>query len=113
MWGSAARRTRARDGMMTDHRLGTIAAAWARRCAFMASLFAVLFVLDVAHAQGQPPVPAAPAAKRHVLVGTVPIAPFIVKRDTGEWTGISIELWKRVARELNLDYEIREYDRKA
>src|SRR5262245_58727228 len=105
--------------------------AWARRCTFGALLLALLLLLDVALAQDKPPAsaaasaaappataapanpPEAPAAKRHLIVGTVQIAPFIVKRENGEWTGISMELWKRVARELNLDYEIREYDLKT
>lgn len=56
---------------------------------------------------------AAPASaqKKKLIVGTYPIAPFIVKRDNGEWTGISMELWKRVAREVGVDYEIRELER--
>jgi ABC-type amino acid transport substrate-binding protein len=43
-----------------------------------------------------------------LVVGTVPIAPFIMKGDDGSWTGISMELWKEVARRLKLDYEVRE-----
>ena len=72
---------------------------------------------DAAVDAGAPPdaaaaVPAVPStAKKKLVVGTYPIAPFIVKRDGGEWTGISIEIWKRVAREVGIDYEIREYER--
>jgi ABC-type amino acid transport substrate-binding protein len=43
-----------------------------------------------------------------LVVGTVPIAPFIIKNADGTWSGISIDLWKEVARRLKLDYEIRE-----
>jgi polar amino acid transport system substrate-binding protein len=70
------------------------------------SLFAFLFLLTAAAsapADGEP-------AKQKLVVGTVQTAPFIVKRD-GEWTGISMELWKRVAREIGAEYEVREYDR--
>lgn len=52
-----------------------------------------------------------PPPKKKLIVGTYPIAPFIVKRESGEWTGISMELWKRVAREVGVDYEIRELER--
>ncbi|MFO0566246.1 MAG: transporter substrate-binding domain-containing protein [Polyangiaceae bacterium] len=53
----------------------------------------------------------APLPKEKLIVGTAPIAPFIVKRENGDWTGISIELWKRVAQKVGVDYEIREFDR--
>ncbi len=36
--------------------------------------------------------------------------PFAIKKPDGSWTGISIELWRRLADELNLEYEFREYD---
>ncbi len=43
-----------------------------------------------------------------LIVGTVPIAPFIIKNADGTWSGISMDLWKEVARRLRLDYEVRE-----
>jgi ABC-type amino acid transport substrate-binding protein len=43
-----------------------------------------------------------------LVVGTVPVAPFIIKNDDGTWSGISMDLWKEVARRLKLDYEVRE-----
>lgn len=70
------------------------------------TLVAFLFLFTasaIATADGEPPKP-------KLIVGTVQTAPFIVKRD-GEWTGISMELWKRVAREIGAEYEVREYDR--
>ena len=36
--------------------------------------------------------------------------PFAMKRPDGSWTGISIELWRRIADELDLEYEFREYE---
>lgn len=50
--------------------------------------------------------PAQPVGK--LVVGTIPIAPFIIKNDDGSWSGISMDLWKEVARRLKLDYEIKE-----
>ena len=40
--------------------------------------------------------PAAPTGK--LVVGTIPVAPFIIKNDDGSWGGISMDLWKEVAR---------------
>lgn len=50
----------------------------------------------------------APVEAHKLVVGTIPIAPFIIKRADGTWGGISIDLWKEVARRAGLDYEIRE-----
>src|SRR5258706_83911 len=50
--------------------------------------------------------PAEHSAK--LVVGTVPVAPFIIKNADGTWSGISMDLWKEVARRLALDYEIKE-----
>ncbi|HEU0029834.1 MAG TPA: transporter substrate-binding domain-containing protein [Kofleriaceae bacterium] len=51
---------------------------------------------------------AAPEASRPLVVGTVPIAPFIVKQPDGSWGGISMDLWKLVAERAHLTYEVRE-----
>jgi len=50
--------------------------------------------------------PATPKAK--LVVATKPTPPFAMKTEDGLWTGMSIELWRRVAEELNVDYEFRE-----
>jgi ABC-type amino acid transport substrate-binding protein len=44
-----------------------------------------------------------------LVVGTHPVPPFVVKGDDGSWSGISIDLWRRVAEKAGLEYEIREY----
>jgi len=55
------------------------------------------------------PLAALPSTPSHKLVvGTIQVAPFILKNDDGSWGGISMDLWKEVARRLKLDYEIRE-----
>lgn len=62
-----------------------------------------------------PPAPeaepaAAPAATgERLLVGTHPIAPFVVHEPDGGWSGISIDLWKQIANDAGVAYEIREY----
>lgn len=51
----------------------------------------------------------AEAGQNHVLViGTKISPPFAMKSDDGAWTGISIELWRRIAAELHLKYRFKE-----
>jgi len=45
---------------------------------------------------------------RKLVVGTKHIPPFAIKKIDGTWEGISIELWKQIAEELNLNYEFHE-----
>jgi len=52
-------------------------------------------------------------AKTKIIVGTKPAPPFSFKNDNGIWSGISIDLWRNIANELKLQYEIREYDLKG
>ncbi len=42
------------------------------------------------------------------MVGTKESPPFAFRRSDGSWTGISIELWRKIAAELELDFEFRE-----
>ncbi len=41
-------------------------------------------------------------------VATKHIPPFAIKNADGSWTGISIELWKHLTDELNLEYDFQE-----
>ncbi len=69
----------------------------------------LLFSLSIARAEPVDPaaaLPSQPAGK--LVVGTVPVPPFIIKNADGTWGGISMDLWKEVARRLKLDYEVRE-----
>lgn len=51
----------------------------------------------------------APAEEsRTLVVGTREAPPFAMKGADGEWTGLSVDLWKGVAQHLNLDFEWRE-----
>jgi polar amino acid transport system substrate-binding protein len=47
---------------------------------------------------------------RSLRVGTKPAPPFVLKSDNGYWTGISIDLWRRIAEELQIAYEFEERD---
>ncbi|MFQ5599057.1 MAG: transporter substrate-binding domain-containing protein [Candidatus Krumholzibacteriia bacterium] len=45
---------------------------------------------------------------RHLVVGTKPTEPFVIKNADGTWGGISIELWREIAAEQGWTYEFRE-----
>ncbi len=47
---------------------------------------------------------------RTLVVGTKEAPPFSMKNDEGAWTGISIDLWRQIAAELDLAFEFRETD---
>ena len=85
----------------------------ARRSSFvfvplLAAVLAVVMVFAV-RAQAGSELKPPESAKKNLVVGTHPIAPFVMKNADGSWSGISIDIWKRVAEELHLTYTIREY----
>ena len=45
-----------------------------------------------------------------LLVGVVDAPPFSMKTPDGRWEGLSIELWRAVAKELGVEFELREYN---
>jgi ABC-type amino acid transport substrate-binding protein len=61
------------------------------------ALFALSFSLS---ASAQP--------EQQLLVGTRIAPPFVTQEDSGEYSGISVELWDQVAQQLNLDYQLVE-----
>lgn len=49
-------------------------------------------------------------AQNKITVGTKVAEPFVIKEQNGRWDGISFELWNTISSELNLQYDIKEYD---
>jgi ABC-type amino acid transport substrate-binding protein len=47
---------------------------------------------------------------RHLIVGTKQTPPFAIKNADGTWTGLSIELWRQVAEQQHITFDIQEYD---
>ncbi len=47
-------------------------------------------------------------AQQPLKIATKEAAPFAIKRPGGQWSGISIELWEQIARELGYSYEFTE-----
>jgi polar amino acid transport system substrate-binding protein len=52
------------------------------------------------------PYPALP--KQKLIIGLAVGPPFDIRGGDGSWTGISVELWRQIAKELGLEYEFRE-----
>ena len=50
------------------------------------------------------------AEKNTLIVGTKEAPPFAMKAKDGSWTGISVDLWERIADDLNLKFEFHEFD---
>jgi polar amino acid transport system substrate-binding protein len=64
-----------------------------------------LFVLPFDHAQAQR---ASVLPKRELIVGVKDAPPFALKASDGAWSGLSIELWRQVAKAQNLKYRFVE-----
>jgi polar amino acid transport system substrate-binding protein len=45
-----------------------------------------------------------------LVVGTMRMPPFVLRSDDGQWSGLSIDLWKQIAADLNIAFEFREFD---
>jgi ABC-type amino acid transport substrate-binding protein len=54
-----------------------------------------------------------PPLSRKLIVGTKEAPPFAMKSSDGVWTGISIDLWRQIASDLNLTFEFQEFDLKG
>ncbi len=50
----------------------------------------------------------APASKKELIIGTKEAPPFAMKTPDGDWEGISIDLWRRIADQLGLQYRFQE-----
>lgn len=71
-------------------------------------LLFLLLSLPTLHAQTDASETDAMSNDGLLIVGTKIAPPFSMKRSDGEWEGISIDLWREIAREENLQYEFRE-----
>jgi len=57
---------------------------------------------DAVNAQDETELP------QKLVVATKQAPPFAIKNDDGKWTGISIDLWRKIAEEQKFEYEFRE-----
>jgi polar amino acid transport system substrate-binding protein len=65
---------------------------------------------DSPNEQLSPPLPTPSVTKQKLIVGLTVNPPFVIHEPDGSWSGISIELWQQVAKEIGLNYEYRETD---
>ncbi len=85
--------------------------ASAPRAAALATVAFVAALVATALARaGEEPREAGAPPPRRLLVATKHAPPFSMRAPDGSWTGLSIELWRDMATELGLDYELREMD---
>jgi polar amino acid transport system substrate-binding protein len=79
------------------------------RCTLLAIASVAAFT-SIVTARAQTPNPAAVAISpaRELVIGTKEAPPFSMKASDGTWQGISIELWRRLARENDLRYRFAE-----
>lgn len=49
-------------------------------------------------------------ADQPLRIGTREAPPFAIKQEDGGWSGLSIDLWKEIAAELELEYQFHETD---
>jgi polar amino acid transport system substrate-binding protein len=79
------------------------------RCILPAiALAAILVSIVPARAQTTNPPAVAISPARELVIGTKEAPPFSMEAPDGSWEGISIELWRRVAREHDLRYRFAE-----
>ena len=74
------------------------------RHAAAALMLALLAVADPAAAQQNVPL----TSNRVLVIGTKEAPPFAMKAEDGTWGGISIDLWRRIAERLHLQYQLKE-----
>lgn len=55
-----------------------------------------------------PPLSLDQLKQREIVVGTKEAPPFAMKSPEGEWSGISIDLWRRIAEKQNIKYRFHE-----
>ncbi len=63
------------------------------------SLFFIIFFLLPSYSQ---------TFDKELIIGTKIAEPFAMKDKDGEWYGISIELWEKIAKELHIKYQWKE-----
>ena len=86
--------------------LGLPAGVLALRTILLATSLFLCAIKALAQTPSQPP--PGVNVERVLVIGTKDAPPFAVKADRGEWTGLSIDLWKYIAEQLHLRYRFKE-----
>jgi polar amino acid transport system substrate-binding protein len=83
-----------------------------RRCLIDCLLIAAC-IIAAGPALAQPansPPDLAQLKQREIVVGTKEAPPFAMKAPDGDWSGISIDLWRRIAEKQNFKYRFEDLD---
>lgn len=48
-------------------------------------------------------------SSRHLVIGTREVPPFAMTDENGRWTGITIDLWEKIADRLGYSYEYQSF----
>ncbi len=75
---------------------------------FWLRMMLLLVIALPVHAWAQETSPS--AGEKKLIVGTKDAPPFAIKTHDGNWEGIGIDLWRKMAADLELDYEWREFE---
>ncbi|MBB3317086.1 ABC-type amino acid transport substrate-binding protein [Rhizobium sp. BK181] len=76
--------------------------------AFVAVMLLAAMGSENAHAQMPQPSDRQEFPQRELVIGTKEAPPFAMKDADGNWTGISIDLWREVAEKLGLKFRLAE-----
>jgi hypothetical protein len=76
--------------------------------AFVFLCFLAFLAADVDTLAAQPLHDAVPHPGKKLIVGVVQDPPYIIKERDGQWSGLNVEIWKSIVRDLRIDYEFRE-----
>ncbi|MEO6052679.1 MAG: transporter substrate-binding domain-containing protein, partial [Chthoniobacterales bacterium] len=79
-----------------------------RTASLIRLIFCFLFTLGACTAQEPSPTPPIIPPGKKLIVGIYNKPPYAIKNDDGLWTGLSVDLWTSLARQLNLSYEYKE-----
>ncbi len=89
-----------------------IESAYERYCVKVTKMFFVIAALiliihpvaTMAAPEGEP----ISAAGKKLVVGVLNDPPYLVKEKDGQWSGLNVDIWESIARDLNVDYEFKE-----
>lgn len=75
-------------------------------CKSMMLLMVAVFCLSLTARAGE----IYSGSTKMLVIGTKEAPPFSMKADDGTWSGISIDLWRQIAAELNYTFQFKQYD---
>lgn len=79
---------------------------------YLISRFCALFLLFILMysnaAMAEPERIFSDSPDRKIVVGVMHDPPYTIKGENGKWTGLNVDVWSQAARDMNLNYELKE-----